>query len=132
MLEPDVAFVLMFHGLRSAATIAVELLKQERRLSCPGEVLLPRSRTIQDLSVFTARLGAVDASHEAFGTCEQGRKMLAAVLDRILSPRDTPMQRSNVQLASPTAVDGSQHVASVASRERRLWRHRSRAINLKP
>lgn len=104
MLEMDVAFVLIFHGMRSAATIAVELLKQERFQPCSDKMLLPRSRTIQDLSVFAARLAAVDTSHEAFRICEQGRKVLTYILDRILSPHsDVTVQPDKEHQLPPRA-----------------------------
>ncbi|KAI0470807.1 hypothetical protein GGR56DRAFT_667875 [Xylariaceae sp. FL0804] len=100
VLQNDMALLLAIQGMRSAAVIAVELLKQEQQQQqhhqqqhgssandkSPPPLLLPRSRTIQDLSVFAARLGDVDPSDGAFGMCDQGRKVITRILDRILSP----------------------------------------------
>ncbi|RYP62539.1 hypothetical protein DL769_007259 [Monosporascus sp. CRB-8-3] len=81
----DINSILVIHGLRSAAIIAVELLKQ-KRLPHPDSALLPRSQTIQELSVFAARLGAVEQRDGSFAICDQGRKVITRILDRILSP----------------------------------------------
>lgn len=81
----DVNSVLVIHGLRSAAIVAVELLKQEQ-LPYPDSALLPRSQTIQDLSIFAARLGSVDPRDGSFAICDQGRKVIQRILDKILSP----------------------------------------------
>ncbi|RYP48932.1 hypothetical protein DL768_005294 [Monosporascus sp. mg162] len=81
----DINSILVFHGLRSAAIIAVELLKQEQ-LPHPDSALLPRSQTIQELSVFAARLGAVHPRDGSFAICDQGRKVITRILDKILSP----------------------------------------------
>lgn len=89
----DVNAVLVFHGLRSAAVVAVELLRQEQEQaqqqppqpdSAPPP--LPRSQTIQELSVFAARLGAVDPKDGSFAICDQGRKVITRILDKVLSP----------------------------------------------
>lgn len=79
-------FFLGSHGLRSAAILAIELLKQEMLPSYPETPLLPRSQTIQDLAIFAARLGAVDPSDGCYSVCEQGKRVITKILDRILSP----------------------------------------------
>lgn len=109
--QVDVTMLLIGHGLRSAAIIAVELLKQEQRMQRywaderrrslqdgggqdqaqtqpPPTMLLPRSSTIQELSVFAARLGNVDPTDGSYSACEQGRKVLTRILDKILTPGD--------------------------------------------
>ncbi|KAI1174399.1 hypothetical protein F4777DRAFT_553955 [Nemania sp. FL0916] len=86
ILQSDISALLAIQGLRSAAVIAVELLKQEQLPNYPKNPLLPRSRTIQDLSVFAARLGDVDPSDGSFTVCDQGRKVITRILDKILSP----------------------------------------------
>ena len=86
------------HGLRCAAVLAVELLRQEQLPVYPKEPLLPRSQTIQDLSVFVSRLDLilkVELLQGIFSVCEQGRKVLTRILDKILSPpnaADRPCQ----------------------------------------
>ncbi|KAK8035679.1 hypothetical protein PG993_010674 [Apiospora rasikravindrae] len=77
------------HGLRCAAVLAIELLRQEQLPVYPKEPLLPRSQTIQDLSVFVSRLDLilkVELLQGALPMCEQGRKVLTRILDKILSP----------------------------------------------
>ena len=81
LFEVDYAMLLVGYGLRSAVVLAVELLKQE----VSSEVsLLPRSRTVQDLAVFAARLGAVDASRGTAGMCDHGSRVITYILDRVL------------------------------------------------
>lgn len=86
ILQSNISALLAIQGLRSAAVIAVELLKQEQLPHYPKNPRLPRSRTIQDLSVFAARLGDVDPSDGSFTVCDQGRKVITRILDKILSP----------------------------------------------
>ncbi|KAI0536161.1 hypothetical protein GGR58DRAFT_476279 [Xylaria digitata] len=86
ILQSNISALLAVAGLRSASVIAVELLKQEQLPNYPKNPLLPRSRTIQDLSVFAARLGDVDPSDGSFTVCDQGRKVITRILDKILSP----------------------------------------------
>ncbi|KAK7742225.1 hypothetical protein SLS62_010776 [Diatrype stigma] len=81
----DVNSILVVHGLRSAAILAVELLKQEQ-LPHPDSARLPRSQTIQELAVFAARLGSVDPRDGSFAMCDQGRKVIQRILDKVLSP----------------------------------------------
>lgn len=86
-------FFLASHGLRSAAILAIELLKQEMLPCYPEHPLLPRSQTIQDLAVFAARLGAVDPSDGCYSVCEQGKRVITKILDRILSPGHAEARR---------------------------------------
>lgn len=74
------------HGLRSAAIVAIELLKQEMLPQYPENPPLPRSQTIQELAIFAARLAAVDPSDGCYNLCEQGNRVISKILDRILSP----------------------------------------------
>lgn len=89
------------HGLRSAAIVAIELLKQEMAPRYPENPALPRSQTIQDLAVFASRLAAVDRSDGSYPLCEQGHRVISKILDRILSPprarqHDTKGPRADV------------------------------------
>ncbi|KAI0451749.1 hypothetical protein F5B21DRAFT_485977 [Xylaria acuta] len=92
ILQSNISALLAVQGLRGAAVIAVELLKQEQLPNYPKNPLLSRSRTIQDLSVFAARLGDVDPSDGSFTVCDQGRKVITRILDKILSPSN-PSER---------------------------------------
>ena len=84
------AFQLANQGLPAAGVLAIELLKQEQsRLYTPD--ILPRSETIQDLSVFISSLAAVGPGEGNFSICNQGRRALKKVLDQILSPTVAPV-----------------------------------------
>jgi hypothetical protein len=97
----DVTSILVVHGLRASAIIAVELLKQEQLPSYPDEPLLPRSQTIQDLSVFAARLGVVDSMDGMYTMCVQGRKIITRILDKILAPPTAPVGQQVAPSANP-------------------------------
>ncbi|PSS05238.1 hypothetical protein BD289DRAFT_449101 [Coniella lustricola] len=121
------------HGLRSAAIVAVELLKQEIAAETaaaaaatnpseqqqqqslydhyPENAPLPRSQTIQDLAVFASRLAAVDASDGTYPLCEQGHRVITKILDRILEPKKKIRQR--VPSASLNAGGSGQLAAEV-------------------
>ncbi|TLD36025.1 AP-2 complex subunit beta [Venturia nashicola] len=86
----DMTYLLAAHGLRPAAIIAVELLKQEQQVPYPQQPRLPRSETVQDLSVFAARLGAIDRADGTWGLCEQARKVITRILDKLLAPPIAP------------------------------------------
>ncbi|KAI1138345.1 hypothetical protein F5Y05DRAFT_36594 [Hypoxylon sp. FL0543] len=90
LFQTDIASLLAVQGLRSAGVIAVELLKQEQLPVYPKKPLLPRSQTIQDLAIFAARLGAIDPTDGSYSICDQGRKVITHILDRILSPPSAP------------------------------------------
>ncbi|KAJ5129980.1 uncharacterized protein N7515_006019 [Penicillium bovifimosum] len=96
-------YFLAVHGLRSAVILAIELLKQEQLPVYPNEPLLPRSRTIQDLCVFTNKLSDLDPVFGDRELCEKGRKLISRVLDKILSP--------------PNTADPHCHVASMSTQQ---------------
>ena len=84
----DFSQLLTMGGVPSAAVIAVELLHQEQdptsfsALNNP----LPRSDTIQDLSVLVACLGTIKSGTNGFASCDRGRRFLKKILDTILDP----------------------------------------------
>ncbi|KAF1994633.1 hypothetical protein P154DRAFT_367137 [Amniculicola lignicola CBS 123094] len=88
--------VLTMYGIPSAAVIAVELLHQEKDPCSISATTrpLPRSDTIQDLSVFVACLGNV-WSVNGHSICERGRKFLKKVLDTILEPASATIHSSS-------------------------------------
>jgi hypothetical protein len=100
----------VMHGLPTAGVLAIELLKQEQSRHYTLDVL-PRSETIQDLSVFISALAAVGPGEGNFSICNQGKKSLKRVLDQILSPLPPPATASEQQpfdemsLYFPTAND---------------------------
>ncbi|KAF2104073.1 hypothetical protein NA57DRAFT_28355, partial [Rhizodiscina lignyota] len=84
--QVDYADLLAVHGLRSAAILAVELLKQEHSPGQTSSNAISRSETIQNLSVFVSCLASIDPSDGTYAICEQARKVFKRVLDKILSP----------------------------------------------
>ncbi len=98
-------------GLPAAGVLAIELLKQEQSRAFTPDIL-PRSETIQDLSVFISALGTVGSNEGNFSICNQGRRALKKVLDQILSPNQPVMPGSSefsenydMSLGFPTAND---------------------------
>lgn len=107
--QVDMAYLLAAHGLRSAAIIAVELLRQEQQQVYNEQI--PRSETIQELSIFAGRLGNVEKSDGAYAICDQGRKVITRILDKILAPPQqniTPISFQQDQLLGiqPLAIEG--------------------------
>ena len=80
----DFMLIICTHGLPSSAVLAVELLRQEQTSGSTSQPL-PRSETIQDLSVFIACLGSIRPDSGSFSICERGCKFLKRILDTILS-----------------------------------------------
>ncbi|KAI5865270.1 hypothetical protein GGS23DRAFT_618267 [Durotheca rogersii] len=114
LLQNDMASLLAVQGLRSAAVIAVELLKQEQFPVYPKEPLVPRSQTIQDLAVFAARLGAIDPTDGSFLLCDQGRRVITYILDKILTPQGVPDQPLPPRVPSLTQPDEQQQLGPVS------------------
>jgi hypothetical protein len=94
----DLEYIHVAYGLPSASVLAVELLKQENEryqqqytpyptggTQRPPK-FLPRSETIQALSVFVSSLAYVDRTALATSASKKGRKFLKHVLDKILDP----------------------------------------------
>lgn len=100
--------IIVSHGLRSGAIIAVELYKQEQLSAYPEKPLLPRSQTIQELSVLASRLAGVDPADGAYEMCEQGRKIITRILDKILEPKPSTNLQSNYR--HPLAQHGESYV----------------------
>ncbi|KAK5000924.1 hypothetical protein LTR28_012949 [Elasticomyces elasticus] len=82
--QGDLVWMMADHGLPCAGVLAIELLKQEQ--SHQHDPILPRSETIQDLSVFISNLATVDPGEGIYAVCDQGRRALKRFLDKILSP----------------------------------------------
>ncbi|KAF3391503.1 hypothetical protein F1880_007851 [Penicillium rolfsii] len=100
-------YALAVHGMRSAVILAMELLRQERESVHSADLLLPRSRTIQDLAIFAAKLGDLEPGFGDQNLCEKGRKVISQVLDTILSPPTTtgrPVQQSPSQAEQPGVI----------------------------
>ena len=82
----DMIALLVAYGLPAAGVIGVEMLKQEQTREYTPDIL-PRSKVIQDLSVFVSALATVSPGEGNYTICDQGRKVLEKILDKILSPQ---------------------------------------------
>ncbi|KAK5134203.1 hypothetical protein LTR08_006863 [Meristemomyces frigidus] len=92
--QGDIIYLLTVHGIPTAGVLAIELLKQEQSRQYTPEIL-PRSETIQDLSVLISALATVGPGEGNFSICDQGRRGLKRVLDQILSPHVPPVASSD-------------------------------------
>ncbi|GAB7354732.1 hypothetical protein MBLNU459_g5146t1 [Dothideomycetes sp. NU459] len=102
--QADFVALLAYHGLPSAGVLAIELLKQEQTRVYTPE-LLPRSETIQELSVFISALATIGPGEGNHAVCNQGRKALKRLLDKVLSPQPVPALATAVQQAGGAALD---------------------------
>lgn len=76
---------LAFYAVPSAGVLSLELLKQEQS-PCPVIDPIPRSETIQQLSILIPVLAAVGPAEGNYAICAKGRLVLQRMLDRILEP----------------------------------------------
>ena len=76
---------LAFYAVPSAGVLSLELLKQEQS-PCPVLDPMPRSETIQQLSILVPVLAAVGPAEGNYAICAQGRSVLQRMLNRILEP----------------------------------------------
>lgn len=90
----EVVFIMALYGLPSAAVLAIDLLKQEQSRQYTPD-LLPRSETIQNLSVFISALAAVGPGEGNHAICNQGGRALKRLLDKVLSPEPVPSRQAN-------------------------------------
>jgi hypothetical protein len=95
--QGDIIHVYCMSGIPAAAVIAVELLHQEQNPTSASAIInpLPRSDTIQDLSVFVSCLNNVRPENGGYATCDRGRRFLKKVLDTILSPVSSAVPNSD-------------------------------------
>lgn len=96
--QQDFSVVLTSGGVPSAAVIAVELLHQEQEPSSFSALNtpLPRSETIQDLSVVVACLSTIQPGTNGFASCDRGRRFLKKILDTILDPASRVVNNEGV------------------------------------
>lgn len=94
------------YGLPSAGVLAIELLKQEQSKQYEPE-LLPKSDTVQDLSVFISALASVGPGEGNYNICNQGRRALKRLLDQILAPPQpaTSDRADDLSIYFPTGND---------------------------
>ncbi|KAI7189735.1 hypothetical protein KC316_g5281 [Hortaea werneckii] len=97
-LQGDLMYLLALHGLPTAGVLAIELLKQEQLRQYTPDIL-PRSETIQDLSVFISALSSVGPGEGNYRVCKQGHRALKRILDQILSPHMPAMAANEQQPA---------------------------------
>lgn len=93
----DIIQLMTMDGIPSASILAMELLHQEQNPTSASALAnpLPRSSTIQDLSVFVAALGTVKPFTNGSNSCIRGRKFLKKILDTILDPAPVRLTSEN-------------------------------------
>ena len=103
----DYVQILCMSGIPAAAVVAVELLKQEQDAEFASAMTspLPRSETIQNLSVFVAALASVRPESNGWPSCVRGRKFLKKILDTIPSPTPMAGTRSNSNIEGLAGAD---------------------------
>ncbi|RMY89464.1 hypothetical protein D0861_04237 [Hortaea werneckii] len=97
-LQGDLMYLLALHGMPTAGVLAIELLKQEQLRQYTPDIL-PRSETIQDLSVFISALSSVGPGEGNYRVCKQGHRALKRILDQILSPHPPALAANEQQPA---------------------------------
>jgi hypothetical protein len=104
--QMDFKSIMCMHGIPAAAVIAVELLHQEQNPTSPSALSnpLPRSDTIQDLSVFVACLGSI-GNNNGGPSCARGMKFLKKILDTILSPRPVEIRTLSAESAGDMGMN---------------------------
>ena len=107
----DLAWQVSAYGLPASGILALELLQQTRRPMHQSSI--PRSETIQNLSVLVSQLPVIIPAGEGnYVAFTQARKMLQAILDVVLAPpREPAMQHSpplteSLSLDSPSIAGG--------------------------
>ncbi|CRG91999.1 Isoleucine--tRNA ligase [Talaromyces islandicus] len=93
------AWTMSLYGLPSAGVLAIELLRQSQTID--PNPSFPRSEVIQNLSRFAADLEYVIWPHAGnYEICQQARKVLRHILDRVLSaPPAMPVAASSSSAA---------------------------------
>ncbi|RMZ89959.1 hypothetical protein DV736_g2799, partial [Chaetothyriales sp. CBS 134916] len=103
-----VAWMAVLYGLPVSGVLALELLQQKTRPTPPPQLSVPRSKLIQDLSVFINSLKWVHAPCEGnYQLVEQARKTLQHILDHVLSdaPGSSHHERMQRLVALPSPED---------------------------
>ncbi|KAJ1334936.1 chromatin structure-remodeling complex subunit RSC3/30 [Microdochium nivale] len=126
----DAISQLVFHGMRCAAILAVELLRREQMGSSSTNSTgdsgssglgsaFSRGKTIRLLSVFVSQLSVVEVGEMWYHNCEQGTNLIGRILDRILDPQAVPTsvvtQQSHAPSLATLAGVAEQHGARVPS-----------------
>jgi hypothetical protein len=89
----------MSYGVPSSGVLCIELLKQTRD---PGtyRLMLPRSETIQNLSVFIGFLGWVRPTAGNYEVCCRMKGIITRILDQILEAPPPTTQAGNGSVAA--------------------------------
>lgn len=109
--------VLINYGIRAAAILALELLREQHAevQNTPRDsVELPRSRTIQDLSVFIFCCEQALPGEDSQQVCKQAATNLRRILDRILDPEATNATTQHTPRNASSCNQALQDVAPVA------------------
>ena len=98
----DMIALLVTFGLPAAGVIGVEMLRQEQTREYTQN--LPRSKVIQDLSVFVSALATVGPGEGNYAICHHGQKILERILDKILSQPATGAAQTHEMINNDTSL----------------------------
>lgn len=101
-----------FYGLPVVGVLSIELLRRIGSLSMNVQDIpanpvtkFPRSRVIQDLSIFASYLRTIVQPYEGnYGICQKAREAILRVLDVVLSPEASGSVYPEMQTMSSTTV----------------------------
>ncbi|KAH7038377.1 uncharacterized protein B0I36DRAFT_316071 [Microdochium trichocladiopsis] len=128
----DALSQLVFHGMRCAAILAVELLRREQLASSGSngsgnsgnnnnnnnqDPAFSRGRTIRLLSVFVAQLSNVEEGEMWYHNCEQGTGLISRILDKVLDPQPAQQQQQQQQPQQPGAPTEASSASWTAAAE---------------
>ncbi|PWY82157.1 hypothetical protein BO70DRAFT_336493 [Aspergillus heteromorphus CBS 117.55] len=129
------SWVISYFGLPTAGVLAIELVRRCSHLSpeaaanvaATSTIPFPRSRVIQNLSVFASLIKTVIEPHEGnYGICQKARETIRRVLDAVLSAENyqsvasmptsnsngnTGLELSNDPTLSESIVDYSYYIS---------------------
>uniref|UniRef100_A0A093UZB0 Uncharacterized protein n=1 Tax=Talaromyces marneffei PM1 TaxID=1077442 RepID=A0A093UZB0_TALMA len=104
-----VAWNTSFYGLPSAGVLAIELLRQSQ--STHHDPMFPRSEIIQNLSRFAGDLEyAIAREAGNYEICQQARKLIRSILDRVLSAPQVSLPASADVSSMPIEWLGSDDI----------------------
>ena len=85
-------YQISFFGLSSAGVLSIELVRRASHMNTDtsNSAPFPRSRVIQNLSIFASYLETIIQPHEGnYDICQQARETIGRVLDFVLAAEDT-------------------------------------------
>lgn len=89
-VHSDFEWIIMSYGVPASGILAIELLKQTTVAPSVDNLTLPRSETIQNLSLLVASLDWVKSNAPNANLCHRIKEIIGRVLDQVLEPPSNP------------------------------------------